>query len=389
MATKQTSPPVAKTAAEAQPTPTPKLAYKTRSGSDYGVPTTFDSTKYDISKLTYPEDLLGNTDQYGGNYVIFYVNVQEDSKLINQLKYETITDQSAVPPRLRGDAIALNTTAAEGIAVSGVTATLGGGILKAVGAPKATPAAAGAVGLGTGYAASTTAAGFNRPQKRLKQAIALHMPEDLNIKYGMQWESQDTALAAAAFTISGQAAETFNKAKKSGIGQSVMADAAKSKGKDLLQGGGTYAALKTPGTGDYTSVQTGLATNPKKEQIFRGVNYRDFQLNYRFFARSEQEAKQIQEIITAFKLHMHPEFKDAYNFIYIYPSEFDIYYYQNGVENMHIHRHTSCVLTDLSVSYTPNGMFMAFEDGTPTQINIQLTFKELALLTKDNILDGF
>ena len=85
---------------------------------------------------------------------------------------------------------------------------------------------------------------------------------------------------------------------------------------------------------------------------------------------------------------MHPEMKDDRNFLYLYPSEFDITYYQGGRENLNLHRHTSCVLTDMSVNYTPNGNFSTFNDGMPTQINVAMTFKELSLLTKEKIRDG-
>jgi hypothetical protein len=202
------------------------------------------------------------------------------------------------------------------------------------------------------------------------------MPESLDIKYSMDWTEEDTSLAAAAYAGAGVAGDFLTPGKRSGIGQAALT-------------AGTTAALKTPGLGDYTSAQTGLAANPKKEQIFKGVKYRDFNLNYKFYPRSSEEANNVREIIKAFKLHMHPEFKDAFNFLYIYPSEFDIYYYNNGVENLNLHRHTSVVLTDLNVSYAPNGLYSAFEDGMPTQINIEMSFRELALLTKDNILDGF
>ena len=44
-----------------------------------------------------------------GNYVIFYINVQEDSKLLKQQASlsNVVVDPSIVPPRLRGDAIGL------------------------------------------------------------------------------------------------------------------------------------------------------------------------------------------------------------------------------------------------------------------------------------------
>ena len=85
---------------------------------------------------------------------------------------------------------------------------------------------------------------------------------------------------------------------------------------------------------------------------------------------------------------MHPEFKDSGSFLYVYPSEFDITYFHNNKENLNIHRHTSCVLTELSVNYTPNGQYATFENGMPTQINLQLTFKELGLITKERIQQG-
>jgi hypothetical protein len=43
----------------------------------------------------------------------------------------------------------------------------------------------------------------------------------------------------------------------------------------------------------------------------------------------------------------------------------------------------------MSVNYTPNGAFNTFDDGMPTQINVQLAFLELAILTKAQIQDKF
>ena len=85
---------------------------------------------------------------------------------------------------------------------------------------------------------------------------------------------------------------------------------------------------------------------------------------------------------------MHPEYKDSNNFLFLYPSEFDIEYYHGGEENLNIHRHTSCVLTELNVNYTPNGNFSTFVGGRPTQINVSMTFKELTILTKELIQQG-
>jgi hypothetical protein len=55
---------------------------------------------------------------------------------------------------------------------------------------------------------------------------------------------------------------------------------------------------------------------------------------------------------------------------------------------LNLHRHTSCVLTELNVNYTPNGTFSTFKDGRPTQINVSMTFRELTILTKELISEG-
>ena len=42
----------------------------------------------------------------------------------------------------------------------------------------------------------------------------------------------------------------------------------------------------------------------------------------------------------------------------------------------------------MNINYTPNGNFTTFENGMPTQINVTMNFRELALLTKDKVKDG-
>ena len=366
------APKAAPAAAGTSPNSTvPNLNYKPR-----GEATAFASDKYDVSNLSYPDNLMSDTGEYGGNYVIFYINVSEDSKLLNDTRFAVVTDPSAIPVRQRGDAVAMNTTQAQFIGMGAV----GGAALGSVGAAVGVGGAGAGAAIGgiTGAALATQAASFTRKQKRLKQAIALYVPEDVSIKYGMNWSETETAAAAALQTgaaFIGKALED-NSSAGNQAGNAAKTAAA-------------YAALKAPGTGDLASNITGLATNPKKEQIFKGVDFRTFQFNYKFFPRSSGEAANVLAIVNSFKLHMHPEFKDEFNFLYIYPSEFDVFYYQGGKENLNLHRHTSCVLTDMTVNYTPNGIFTTFPDGMPTQINITLSFKELALLTKANILDGF
>jgi hypothetical protein len=346
-----------------------------------GMTTAFEKNRYNIGSTTYPDDLYNNKAEYGGNYVVFYINVADDSKLLTDKSATAITGD--IPPRLRGDLIGQNLNKLEATAGQALKGAVTGAGVNTVLQGKfdvKTATEGGITGAVTGAAQAGTVAlassGMARQQKRITEAIALHVPNQLNIRYSMDWQTEDTfAFQAAAMG----AREVAKAVATVGAKSNVMGTAG-----SIL----TNVALNAPG-GGALSAASGLAANPKKEQVFKNVDFRTFTFDYTFSPRSEGEARAVKKIINTFKLHMHPEYKDLNNFVFIYPSEFDIYYYQGGTENLNLHRHTSCVLKDLSVNYTPNGAFNTFDGGMPTQINVTLTFLELAILTKAQIQDNF
>jgi hypothetical protein len=333
---------------------------------------------YDVNNYMYPSDLMAPDGRYGGNYAIFYINVVEDSKLFDDKSVQTVND---LTPRDSGDLDAMKLTNNQLIGANAAVNTLaglvGGSIAFGKGLSGAAKGAAlanvGTVGVGV---AATLAPDTKRAKKRLKTAIALHIPNQLSIRYGMQWSEDDTAALAMAAAGSSEIIKALDEGGTmkdvTDVGTAIIANIALSKGPQAAA----------------NSKALGLAANPKKEQIFKGVDFRTFAFDYQFYPRSPEEADNVLRIIEQFKYHMHPEFKDTNNFIYVYPSEFDVFYYQGGKENMNLHRHTSCVLTEMNINYTPNGSFTTFANGMPTQINVTLAFRELALLSKEKIKDG-
>lgn len=362
----------------------PKLPKSARTGNTPR--SNFTKENYSFESFEYPKG-VASTVEYGLNYVIFYLNVHEDSKLLVGNSAAVLsTDQ---PERLSGyvaktDVNAKTITTVAG-AVIGSQAGLTKKILGKAGIELTTKGNAIATGVeAAGGALVGNALGrFTKQKKfkRLKTCIALHIPTDLSIKYGVNYEEESMAGSQAINEIAGN------------LGGSVM-DIGKALVTASGQGGAItdYAsgvALGTPGIGKFLSKSSGMVANPKSEQLFKNVDFRTFTFSYQFHPRSSDEARSVQDIIKMFKLHMHPEFKSSSEFLYLVPSEFDISYYHGGVENKNLHRHTSCVLTDMNISYMPQGVVAMFPDGHPTQINVTLTFKELALLTKENIQDGY
>lgn len=350
----------------------------------------FEFSKYDVASLTYPDDLLGNGPELASkNYVIFYINVSVDSKVLKEQKAETV---SGVKRDLRGALIGQGISAAQAkigsAAVGALAGSAVGGFIAGVGGI-AGGGAAGAIGgaisatilspsPGDKEPAEEREPAFSRPQKRLKKAIALHMPNNLRTAYNVSWGEQ----ATAAFAAGAAGAEEIGKALANVSGKSPNASNIGGVAGDVLTG--VAAAAGPSGLG----IGAGLAANPKKEQEFQGVDFRNFTYTYQFAPRDDVEAGNIIDIINTFKFHMHPEFLNSTGFTYVYPSEFDIIFYNGTNENPFVHKHSSCVLTALEVDYAPNGNFVTFANGMPTQINVSLSFRELLSITKETVERG-
>jgi hypothetical protein len=355
--------------------------------------TAADGSKYKIDQLTYPRDLIGNYSEYGESMILFNINVLEESKLGKSNSDNFVQDYT---PSIRSEFIAQGYSEER---VAGAF-TLATGITGAGGTAAATssdPLLGGLIAAAAGARVSTYVAPksgkFTRPVKRLKTAIALHMPNQLQVRYGMNWQDKDLLTETAA--VESLSPGSVAMAGAGALGAKLLGN---SPAKGAALGYGAANVIGKPGMtsaialanlpgGDALSAGSGVAANPKKEQIFKGVDFRTFNINYEFYPRSPEEAKNVLAIIYQFKYHMHPEYKDD-AFLFLYPSEFDIFYYKGKGLNNAIHKHTSCVLSDMTINYTPNGQYTTFPDGTPTQINVQMTFKELGILTKDKIEMG-
>ena len=358
------------------------------------------TSQYEVNDYSYPNDLLGVSDNgvnpYGMNYVMFYINVQQDSKLASNPATPIVEGvTSRVGRDLNGRGYTNAQVIGGNLAASSIAGNFIGNALNISGGGSAGAIFAASAST---YLSSTNVsdllddpagqaqAQFSKPLKRLKTAIALHIPNNWNIRYGVQYEDTDTfgaqALMAGGAAIVGGAGNTINALmERDGAG---AAQALRSAGGDLAPIVAAAGLNATP-LGGALSAMSGVATNPKKEQVFKGVDFRTFQFDYQFYPRNAAESDNVKRIIDEFKYHMHPEFKDSGGFLFTYPAEFDIYYYAGGDENNYVHRHTACVLTSMNVNYSPQGQFTSFESGAPTQINLTLEFKELAIMTKETL----
>ena len=132
------------------------------------------------------------------------------------------------------------------------------------------------------------------------------------------------------------------------------------------------------------------------------MDVRTFQYRFKFQPKDEKERDDVQEIIKLFRFHMAPELQPGNMRFLGIPATFDIHYmyqtsdnwesgsmdWRNARENDFYNKIATCVLTNVNVDYTPDGV-RSFHDGSPTQITMDLSFSETELLTKDKINKGY
>lgn len=234
---------------------------------------------------------------------------------------------------------------------------------------------------------------------RIAESIAMHMPTPLTFSSTNVYE--DISLTQFAGQTGRLAGTLFGKAladSKTGkvynqFGQIISA------GGDLL---GTALQLG------------GNPINPRIEVLFANTLQRQFAFEFLMAPRTEEESYAMDRIIRTFKFHSAPSINNAgiddvknsiINFnsfadtiadfgkylipFYVPPAEFDITFFNNGVENDKIPRINTCVLERIEVDYAPQGMYATFSNGYPVACRLSMSFRETEVVHKERVAQGF
>ena len=344
-----------------------------------------ESNKYNIKLTRYPSDLGANDLKH---FVLFNINVRgkskiDESKRLFEIKRDpntaNLSKEQLSSNGIRIPAIAAGAAGA-GLAVTSLVNQAKGSIAKSgtkldkvlsVGGTVAGGVAAGAIG--TAMAKSD----ILKPDTtyRITDAVALHIDAPPTVKYSMNYANKD--LGTLLGVLSGNAFDSAGAFKGT-------QEAGAAIGASLARLPGAFGAADVSSA---LGVASGTSLNPFKEVVFESVDFRTFAFKYKFYPKSQQESDHVYNIIKLFKEHMHPQMSDGKLF-FIYPSEFQITYYFDDKPNTYFHRFRPCALESLDVSYGGD-QFSTFSDGKPTEIHLNLTFKELEILTRNNIRDGY
>ena len=121
--------------------------------------------------------------------------------------------------------------------------------------------------------------------------------------------------------------------------------------------------------------------NNNLELLFQGVNLRSFPYSITFSPRNPKESRVVKSIIRSLKMSMAAkagEFNGGAQGIFLKsPDVFQLRYLRDGRDHPFLNRFKLCALTGLNLNYTNAGTYSSYEDGTPVNIRMDVTFKEI------------
>lgn len=239
--------------------------------------------------------------------------------------------------------------------------------------------------------ASALGAANSGPGRRTGQVV-LYMPEDIGGQYGGSWDAANlSTMAKGAIAGFGEGA-----GGNAGGAFSAPLNAVKTATENMFtQGTGVVNAISqalgqsnfgSVTVNDIFSLATGQVLNPNTEVLYKGPKMRTFDLSFKMAPRNQTEANSIRKIIHKFKYATLPSFggqQDLNASFVRVPQIVDVTFMKGGSENEWVTQYKPAVITNLDVSYTPDGAWASLPNGSPVATSLKISFQETKMVYAD------
>jgi len=203
--------------------------------------------------------------------------------------------------------------------------------------------------------------------------ISLYMPESMENPTNVSWDSQSLGVGGAKSERDYKAAYSTNRDR---VGQMVESFTTGMAAKAF---GGSEASGQ-----DILAHKDQKIVNPYNKMLFKGVNFRNFEMAFRFTPHTIKESDIIWQIIQQFRSSALPEEEEG-GFKWKYPDEIQIKYKYQGNDHPWLNSFKRCVITDANINYTSAGHYASMRNGFPAETEMRLQFSEIELLTRKDI----
>lgn len=244
---------------------------------------------------------------------------------------------------------------------------------------------------------SSTAQVKRSATRTLSSSICMYMPATVGATQSSKYGEHEIGAAVAAgiaaykgYTDGDGFFNTISSIKDATT--NVLGEIVVEAGKDALD-------IAAKGAKAAIDINRGMVTNNRLEMVFEGTERRSFTFDFKMMPKSESEALMVDKIVNMFRFYMAPSFAegDLQSRTFIVPATFDIeYYYAVGKRNNFLNRISTCVLESCNVTY--GGERVQFfrptsgvngDGAPPVETSIALQFKELEIITREKIAEGF
>ena len=230
----------------------------------------------------------------------------------------------------------------------------------------------------------------------LKYMIELPIPQELTDSNSVTWgEDRINALEMAALEVAqgvmasegvGENAAQLANAAVTALNTGISIPGLDSDTQGAVRAAISGAAIGAIGSNvsskSVIARSTGQIMNNNLELLFQGVNLRSFPFTITFSPRDDRESRVVKDIIRRLKQSMAPKIGDkaagAAGGIFLKsPDVFQLKYLKDGTDHPFLNSFKLAALTGMTVNYTNAGTYTTYEDGTPVNLRMSLTFKEL------------
>ncbi len=247
-------------------------------------------------------------------------------------------------------------------------------------------------GEGKSFSLKASSDTLGKNKEDILGTIILPVPQTITDSNGVTWgENSLNGLAAKGLGIAG-AVMSANSMKEAGKDATEQGKKAVSDflSDDMTQSAvnAQFASMAVNALGGNTTSgsilarQTGAVLNPNMELLFGGVQLRSFSFDFDFAPRDERESIEIKKIIRAFKVHMNAKRTTQDNgggsglFIKS-PDVFQLTYKTGNKDHQFLHKFKPMAMVNMAVNYTGAGTYATYDNTSPVQLKMNLTFQEL------------
>ena len=365
------------------------------------------SSKHSTQALQFPLDVISDVGLGNhGHYIMFYINAQEDAELTSEKIDQNAKGSVADDPKQKYNRpkflkqwseVQQSYITRENDSGAVEQLTIYGGDANDIADPDLNESELVKIPsksiTGASRFGGSTIFLTRKPTKRLKTGIAMFMPASVQTTYTANYT--DTEIGGGTENI----LNAFNATTEGDLEGAVRSffnnSTALKEGLTKMGLAGVSALpIGLAGLREGAEAKAGSVISDRLELAFKGINKRQFQYTFKMIPRSKAEAEEIRKIVFTFKQNMLPEFvggNRAGRRLRV-PNTFDIQYMYQGKSNEFLHHISTCVLESMNVSYGGDRYktFEGQEDGAPpVETSITLNFKEMELITRERVFEGF